>query len=171
MDGGGGLGVEYGTAAFDAEASVAAYATGLRGVMEGLGAHLLLEPGRFVVAQAGVLLTRVLYTKGNGSKHFVITYGAHHEILPVVRSDRPERVADVVGPVCESSDFFARGRPLPEMHAGELLALLDAGAYGMSLSSHYNTRVRPAEVLAEGGQGRLIRRRETLEDLLAPEVV
>jgi diaminopimelate decarboxylase len=183
VDGGGGFGVEYGVAEFDAEASVTAYAQGLRSVMNGLDAHLLLEPGRFLVAQAGLLLTRVLYTKQNGSKRFVITdaamndlirpalYGAHHEIVPVKRRDAGTAAADVVGPVCESGDFFARGRKLPETHAGDLLALLDAGAYGMSLSSHYNTRVRPAEVLVQDGQGRLVRRRETLEDLMAPEIL
>ncbi len=183
VDGGGGFGVEYGTAAFDAEASVAAYARAMRSVMDGFDAHLLLEPGRFVVAQAGVLLTRVLYMKQNGSKRFVITdaamndlirpalYQAHHEILAVTKRNGKTMVADVVGPVCESGDFFARGRELPELAAGDLLALLDAGAYGMSLSSHYNTRVRPAEVLVDGGVGRLIRRRETLEDLFAAEIV
>lgn len=183
VDGGGGFGVEYGTAAFDAAARVAEYAQSIRGVLKGFHAQLLLEPGRFLVAQAGVLLTRVLYTKQNGNKRFVITdagmndlirpalYGAHHEMLPVVRHGRPKIVADIVGPVCESGDFFARDRELPELHAGELLALLDAGAYGMSLSSHYNTRVRPAEVLLEDGMPRLIRRRETLEDLMGPELL
>ncbi len=183
VDGGGGLGVEYGRAAFDAEASVREYAKGLRGVLQGLDVHLLLEPGRFLVAQAGVLLTRVLYTKQNGCKCFVITdaamndlirpslYGAHHEILPAVHRDGASVVVDVVGPVCESGDFFAHDREMPETHAGELLALLDTGAYGMSLSSHYNTRVRPAEVLVEGGTARLIRRRETMDDLMAPEIV
>ena len=144
-----------GAAEFDAEASVAAYAQGLREVMSGFDAHLLLEPGRFLVAQAGVLLTRVLYTKQNGSKRFVITdaamndlirpalYGAHHEIVPVAKPGSVTMVADIVGPVCESGDFFARGRELPELVAGDLVALLDAGAYGMSLSSQYK-HARPA---------------------------
>jgi diaminopimelate decarboxylase len=121
--------------------------------------------------------------KQNGSKTFVITdagmndlirpalYQAHHEIWPVVRGDRAVMVADIVGPVCESGDFFAKDRELAEVRAGELVVLLDAGAYGMSLSSHYNTRVRPAEVLVEGGKARLVRRRETVEDLLAPEIL
>jgi diaminopimelate decarboxylase len=98
-------------------------------------------------------------------------YGAHHEIVPVVRSGRATEIADIVGPVCESGDFFARDREIEELRAGDLVALLDAGAYGMSLSSHYNTRVRPAEVLVEGGSARLVRRRETLEELFAPEMV
>jgi diaminopimelate decarboxylase len=181
IDGGGGFGIEYTNAPFDPVASIAEYAAALRSVLEGLGCHLLLEPGRFIVAQAGGLLTRVLSTKQNGAKHFVITdaamndlirpalYGAHHEIVPVIASDRPLQTADIVGPVCESGDFFARDRETPELRAGDLVVLLDAGAYGMSLASNYNTRVRPAEVLVERGNARMIRRRETLDDLFATE--
>ena len=183
VDAGGGFGIEYGNADFDPAASVAEYAKAIREVLEGLNAHLLLEPGRFLVAQAGALLTRVLYTKQNGSKHFVITdaamndlirpalYQAHHEIVPVVKEERAAQVADIVGPVCESGDFFARDRETPELRQGELVVLLDAGAYGMSLASQYNTRVRPAEVLVEHGEARLVRRRETLDDLLAAEIL
>jgi len=183
VDGGGGFGIEYGTADFDPAASVAAYAAAIRSALDGLDAHLLLEPGRFLVAQAGALLTRVLYTKQNGTKHFVITdaamndlirpalYQAHHEILPVIADDRPTQTADIVGPVCETGDFFARDRTLPELRTGDLAVLLDAGAYGMSLASHYNTRVHPAEVLIDHGQPRLIRRRETLDSILAPELL
>jgi len=183
VDAGGGFGIEYGNAAFDPAARVAEYATALRGVLEGLNAHLLLEPGRFLVAQAGALLTRVLYTKQNGAKHFVITdagmndlirpslYQAHHEIWPVVLSDREKKTADIVGPVCESGDFFAKDRETTELRAGDLIVLLDAGAYGMSLASHYNSRVKPAEVLVSGGAARLVRRRETLEDLMVAEIL
>ena len=184
VDGGGGFGIEYGNEAFDPAASVAAYAEAIRSALQGLNAHLLLEPGRFLVAQAGALLTRVLYTKQNGTKHFVITdaamndlirpalYQAHHEILPVIAdAARPTQTADIVGPVCETGDFFARDRTLPELRAGDLAVLLDAGAYGMSLASHYNTRVHPAEVLITRGQHRLIRKRETLDSILAPEVL
>ena len=183
VDGGGGFGIEYGTAAFDPAARVAEYAAAIRMVLNGLDAHLLLEPGRFLVAQAGALLTRVLYTKQNGTKHFVITdaamndlirpalYHAHHEILPVIADGRPSQTADIVGPVCETGDFFARDRLTPELRSGDLAVLLDAGAYGMSLASHYNTRVHPAEVLIEAGHPRLIRRRETLDDLLAAELL
>ena len=183
IDAGGGLGIEYGNADWDPAASVREYAAAVMGVAQELGAHLLLEPGRFFVAQAGALLTRVLYVKQNGAKTFVITdagmndlirpalYQAHHEIWPVLREGaRENRVADIVGPVCESGDFFARDRAMPEVKPGELVALLDAGAYGMSLASHYNTRVRPAEVLVEKGKARLVRRRETLEDLFAAEI-
>lgn len=183
VDAGGGFGIEYGRGEFDPAARVAEYAKAIRGVLDGLGVRLLLEPGRFVIAQAGALVSRVLYTKQNGTKRFVITdaamndlirpalYGAHHEIVPVVREGRAQQVADIVGPVCESGDFFARDRELEELRAGDLVALLDAGAYGMSLSSHYNTRVRPAEVLVEGGEARLIRRRESLDELFAPEMM
>jgi len=184
VDGGGGFGIEYGNEAFDPAASVAAYAEAIRSALQGLDAHLLLEPGRFLVAQAGALLTRVLYTKQNGTKHFVITdaamndlirpalYQAHHEILPVIAdAARPTQTADIVGPVCETGDFFARDRTLPELRAGDLAVLLDAGAYGMSLASHYNTRVHPAEVLIHHGQHRLIRKRETLDSILAPELL
>jgi len=183
VDAGGGFGIEYGNAAFDPAARVAEYATALRGVLEGLNAHLLLEPGRFLVAQAGALLTRVLYTKQNGAKHFVITdagmndlirpslYQAHHEIWPVVLLDRGKKTADIVGPVCESGDFFAKDRETAELRAGDLIVLLDAGAYGMSLASHYNSRVKPAEVLVSGGAVRLVRRRETLEDLMVAEIL
>jgi diaminopimelate decarboxylase len=183
VDGGGGFGIEYGTQAFDPAARVAEYAAAIRTVLDGLDAHLLLEPGRFLVAQAGALLTRVLYTKQNGAKHFVITdaamtdlirpalYQAHHEILPVIADGRPTQTADIVGPVCETGDFFARDRLTPELRSGDLAVLLDAGAYGMSLASQYNSRVRPAEVLIEAGHPRLIRRRETLDDLLSTELL
>lgn len=180
VDAGGGFGIEYGQNAFEPQARVAEYARAVLNVLQGLGAHLLLEPGRFLIAQAGVLLTRVLYTKANGSKRFVVTdagmndlirpalYGAHHEVIPVRQGDTPAHVADLVGPVCESGDFFARDRALTAA-PGDLLAVLDAGAYGMSLSSNYNSRPRPAEVLVEAGNVRVIRRRETMEDLLGPE--
>lgn len=181
VDAGGGFGIEYGTAEFDPAASVASYAKVIREVMQGLEAKLLLEPGRFIVAQAGALLTRVLYTKQNGDKRFVITdagmndlirpslYQAHHEIWPVERGSGATEKVDVVGPVCESGDFFARDREMPEAQAGDLIALLDAGAYGMSLASHYNSRVKPAEVMVEGGVARVVRRRETVEELMAGE--
>ncbi len=188
VDVGGGLGVEYGPGkGFDPAAEVAAYASALGPVLSGLeavGVHLLLEPGRFLVAQAGGLLTRVLTVKQNGSKTFAVAdagmndlirpslYQAYHEILPVAEgAEGGRQVVDVVGPVCESGDFFARDREMPRMAAGELLVLLDAGAYGMTLASNYNTRARAAEVLIEDGRARLIRRRETIDDLLLTEIV
>ncbi len=183
IDAGGGLGIEYYEAAFDPEEAVARYAEEVLRATKGLDLHLLLEPGRFLVAQAGALITEVLNVKKNESKTFVITdagmndlirptlYQAHHEIVPLTQSSGTAAVVDVVGPVCESGDFFAHDRPLPAVEPGDLLAILDAGAYGMSQASNYNTRRRPAEVLVAGGAGRLIRRRETYEDLFAPEIL
>lgn len=182
VDAGGGFGIEYGQASFDPAARVREYADAITASLAGLDVHLLLEPGRFVIAQAGVLLTRVLLTKANGTKRFVVTdaamndlirpalYGAHHEVLPVRAATGEPEIVDLVGPVCESGDFFARDRSL-QAEAGDLLAVLDAGAYGMSLSSNYNSRPRPAEVMVKGGEARLIRRRETMEDLLAAELL
>ena len=182
IDIGGGFGIEYGQTAFDPAARVAEYAA-LGAVLQGLNLHVLLEPGRFLIAQAGVLLTRVLYIKANGSKRFVVAdaamndlirpalYGAHHEVLPVREGSGEMAVADLVGPVCESGDFLARDREMPAPAGGELLAVLDAGAYGMSLSSNYNSRARPAEVLVEGGTARLIRRRESFDEMLAAEIL
>ena len=148
----------------------------------GFEVRLLLEPGRFLIAQAGALLARVLVVKRNGSKTFVITdagmndlirpalYQAYHEILPVIHDPKAQAtVVDIVGPVCETGDFFARDREMPEVKEGDLVAILDTGAYGMSLSSNYNSRPRPAEVLVEGKRARLIRRRETIRDLIQPE--
>jgi diaminopimelate decarboxylase len=188
VDAGGGLGIDYGAHAFDPDKQIEKYAAALSEGLANEPAHLLLEPGRFIVAQAGALLTRVLYVKKNGSKTFVITdaamndlirpalYHAHHEIIPVKQPPRQKAakspfIADVVGPVCESGDFFARDRELPTIKPNDLVVLLDAGAYGMSQTSNYNTRTRPAEVLIEGKSAKLIRRRETLKDLLAPELL
>lgn len=183
IDAGGGLGIDYHSEHFDAPAKVAEYAAALNQALDGFAGRLLIEPGRFLVAQAGALVARVLQVKRSGSKTFLITdaamndlirpalYQAHHGIVPVqTRAGKP-RIVDVVGPVCETGDFFARDRKLPPIEPGDLLALLDAGAYGMAQSSNYNTRLRPAEVLVEGARARLIRRRETMADLLAPEIL
>ncbi|HEY9125538.1 MAG TPA: diaminopimelate decarboxylase, partial [Acidobacteriaceae bacterium] len=176
---------------FNAEAKVREYAQSLLSGLEPALNHpafrdqplqLLIEPGRFLVAQAGALVTQVLYVKQNGKKTFVITdaamndlirpalYQAHHEIVPVTPSPGPKRAVDIVGPVCETGDFFARDRKLSSVQPGDLLAILDAGAYGMAQSSNYNSRTRPAEVLLRGKKATLIRRRETTADLLAPEL-
>ena len=193
IDAGGGLGIDYHADAsakkqpgFNAEAKVNEYAaallSGLDSTLAGLDVELLIEPGRFLVAQAGALLARVLYVKRNGKKTFVITdaamndlirpalYQAWHEIVPVTpRPGRPATV-DIVGPVCETGDFFARDRKLKAVQPGDLVAILDAGAYGMAQSSNYNSRPRPAEILIQGRKVTLIRRRETMADLLAPEL-
>jgi diaminopimelate decarboxylase len=182
IDAGGGLGIDYHVGSFDAPAKVREYAAAIQNALGGFEGRLLIEPGRFLVAQAGALVTRVLQVKRNGKKTFVITdaamndlirpalYQAHHEIVPVRPRAGKSRAVDVVGPVCETGDFFARDRSLPLLEPGDLVALLDAGAYGMAQSSNYNTRMRPAEVLVEGSKARLIRRRETIADLLAPEL-
>ncbi len=183
IDAGGGLGIDYHSGEFDAEAHVRGYASAIETALGDFEGRLLLEPGRFIVAQAGALLARVLHVKRNGKKTFVVVdaamndlirpalYQAHHEIVPVCWRPGRERVVDVVGPVCETGDFFARDRKLAPVEPGDLLALLDAGAYGMAQSSNYNTRPRAAEALVEGGKARLIRRRETMADLLAPEMI
>jgi diaminopimelate decarboxylase len=184
VDAGGGLGIDYQDASPAGFAEQAAeYAAALLRPLRGLKVHLLLEPGRSIVGPAGVLLTRVLYRKTNGPKQFLVVdaamndllrpslYDAYHEIIPAyldVNSARHETV-DVVGPICESGDFFARGRELPVVNEDDLLAILDTGAYGMALASNYNTRRRPAEVLVDGKSVKLIRRRETMDDLLRPE--
>jgi diaminopimelate decarboxylase len=182
VDAGGGLGIDYHGGRFSAAEAVRGYAAAIGKALGGFEGRLLMEPGRFLTAQAGALVARVLYVKRNGKKTFVITdaamndlirpalYQAYHEIAPVrVRAGKP-RVVDVVGPICESGDFFAHDRELAPVKAGDLVAILDAGAYGMAQSSNYNTRMRPAEVLVEGAKARLIRRRETISDLLAVEI-
>ena len=183
IDAGGGLGIDYHSANFDPAKRVRAYSKAVLAALDGFQGKLVIEPGRFLVAQAGALVTRVVNVKQNGKKTFVITdaamndlirpalYQAHHEIVPVkLRPGRP-RAVDIVGPVCETGDFFARDRVLGPVHVGDLVALLDAGAYGMVQSSNYNTRFRPAEVLVKGKSARLIRRRETIADLFAPELL
>jgi diaminopimelate decarboxylase len=179
LDFGGGLGVRY---ADQHPPSRTAYARMVARLVLPLGVHLLLEPGRSIIGSAGVLLTRVLYTKENRGKTFVIVdagmndlmrpalYGAVHPITCVVRGRNETKAAkrrvDVVGPVCETGDCFLRDWPLGDVEAGEVLAIWTSGAYGMSLASNYNGRCRPAEVLVEDHSYRVIRRRETREDLL-----
>ena len=174
-------------------------------LVAGAGYGLVIEPGRSIVGRAGALLTRVVYTKEQGVKRFVIAdagmtdlirptlYQAYHPILPVLEeisrkdakfakpenlglanfaslredSDPPDEIVDIVGPICETSDFLARDRSMPPVVAGDLLAVLHAGAYGYAMSSNYNGHLRPAEVLVEGDTFRVIRRRQTYDDLLA----
>jgi diaminopimelate decarboxylase len=184
VDAGGGLGIAYTQIGLPEFADfVPHYAEAVSAPLRGLKLHLLLEPGRSIIGPAGVLLTRVLYHKSNNSKKFVVVdsamndlvrpalYDAYHEIVPVVRDAAAgeHEVFDVVGPVCESGDFFARDREMPPVNDGDLLAILDVGAYGMVLASNYNTRPRPAEVLVDGKKVRLIRRRERVSDLVRLE--
>jgi diaminopimelate decarboxylase len=190
IDTGGGLGIAYQAPDSDFADQifadyVAEYARAVSKPLRGLHVHLLLEPGRAIVGPAGVLLTSVLYRKENDGKHFLVVdaamndlirpalYGAHHEIVPVLRSQElsaKKEIVDVVGPVCESGDFFARDRELYRVEEGDLLAILDAGAYGMVLASNYNTRTRPAEVLVSGKSVKLIRRREKVRELYSAEL-
>jgi len=185
LDAGGGLGISYTNLDelphFDEH--VNEYARAVIKQVSGLDVHLLLEPGRFLVGPAGALISRVLYEKTNSGKRFLIVdaamndlirpslYGAHHDIIPVTRNSGGKKTVpyDVVGPICETGDFFARDRQLPKIEEGELVAILDTGAYGMSISSNYNARARAAEVLVEGRTARLIRRRETMKDMLRNE--
>src|SRR6185312_12272501 len=167
VDAGGGLGISYDQSDNNAFPDrVAAYAEALTTPLRNLKIHLLLEPGRSIVGPAGILLTRVIYKKANGPKNFLIVdaamndlirpslYSAHHEIVPVESNSSALEKVDIVGPVCET---------------GDLLAVLDAGAYGMVLASNYNTRPRAAEVLVDGSKARIIRKRETVRDLLRAE--
>jgi diaminopimelate decarboxylase len=179
IDLGGGLGVSYdGRGVPDPSALAAAVLP----AVERLPLTLVLEPGRSLVAAAGVLLTRVLYLKEGGARRFVIVdagmndllrpalYDAHHRIEPVTARGGPVELVDVVGPVCETSDFLARRRELERPRPGDILAVHDAGAYGFAMSSRYNMRPRAAEVLIEDGRARLVRRRETFEDLVDTEL-
>jgi diaminopimelate decarboxylase len=182
VDAGGGLGISYQGKQLEFSAQARRYAQAVLKPLRKLGVHLLLEPGRVLVGPSGVLLTSVIYNKTNREKRFVIVdagmndllrpslYGAEHEIIPVLR-DASRKLAnvDVVGPVCESGDFLARDRVMAEAREGELLALLDAGAYGTVLGSNYNTRPRPAEVLVDGARVKVIRRRETFEEMVGAE--
>jgi diaminopimelate decarboxylase len=181
IDAGGGLGISYEGAQGSFKKQISEYAIAVLGPLRGLKLHLLLEPGRSIVGPAGVLLTRVLYRKTNNSKRFLIVdaamndllrpslYGAYHEIVPVIRGSRKTETTDVVGPVCETGDFFARDRKLPLASEGDLLAILDVGAYGSVLGSNYNTRGRAAEVLVDGSKARVIRRHESVEDQVRME--
>jgi diaminopimelate decarboxylase len=187
IDAGGGLGISYEGTQGHFEKQIAAYARAVLAPLRGLKLHLLLEPGRSIVGPAGVLLTRVLYRKTNNRKRFLIVdaamndllrpslYGAHHEIVPLRRAtsreSRETEITDVVGPICETGDFLARDRKLPPVSEGDLLAILDVGAYGSVLGSNYNTRGRAAEVLVDGAGARVIRRRETFKDQMRLEKI
>jgi diaminopimelate decarboxylase len=180
LDVGGGLGIRY---ADETPPSPEAYAAALLPALRRLGVTVLIEPGRSIVGNAGVLLTRTLYRKVGADKTFVVVdaamndlirpafYGAYHEIRPVLEmaGRRPVERVDVVGPICESGDFLAKDRALPRVEEAELLAVMSAGAYGFVMASNYNARPRAAEVLVGGAGYTLVRRRETYEDLVAGE--
>jgi len=178
LDVGGGLGVRYHN---EKVPSLEAFTAAVAPPVRAAGLTLVLEPGRFLVAHAGVLITRVLYRKHSGGKEYVIVdagmtdfvrpshYNAHHEIVPLGDGSRPEEVVNVVGPICETGDFLALDRKLPAVKPGEYLAVLGTGAYGFVMSSTYNARPRPPEVMVDGDRYYVARQRETLDDLLKGE--
>lgn len=178
---GGGLGITYSN---ETPPHPRAFAEAILPLLRQTRCEIILEPGRVIVGNAGILLTRVLYTKETGTKKFVIVdaamndllrpslYDAHHDIVPVRRmSHASEEVVDVVGPVCESGDFFARNRTMPPVKAGDLLAVMSAGAYGFTMASNYNSRPRVPEILVKGGDSCVIRARETFDDLIRGECI
>src|SRR3990172_4255109 len=180
LDLGGGLGIPYNAEEpphpFD-------YGKTLMEEVRDLGCTLILEPGRVIVGNAGILVTKVLYTKEGEEKSFVIVdagmndlirpsiYGSFHFIQPVIKEERKDVMVDVVGPICESGDFLAKERQMPEARPGELLAVMSAGAYGFARASNYNSRPRVAEVLVQGDQYHVIRKREGYEDLIRMEKI
>ena len=178
FDVGGGLGIIYND---EKEINLYDYAQGILGALKGQDVTIVCEPGRFIVGNAGYFVASVLYEKFNGKKRFVITdgamndlirpslYGAHHKIFAYGK-DENLGTCDVVGPVCESGDFLAKDIELPECKSGDIIVVKGAGAYGFSMSSNYNTRNRAAEVCVLDGKDRLIRRRESFEDVVAPEI-
>lgn len=180
LDLGGGLGIVYDQ---EAPPHPREYAQAMIEHLKGLSCTLIFEPGRVIVGNAGVLLGKVLYTKRTAVKNFVITdagmndlvrpsfYGSYHQIQLVSRTSRESQVVDVVGPICESSDFLARDRELPMVKPGDYLAVMSAGAYGFTMASNYNSRPRPPEVLVKGDEYFVIRKREAWEDLIRGEEI
>jgi diaminopimelate decarboxylase len=180
LDLGGGLGITYED---EEPPHPVEYASNILEEIRGFDCKLILEPGRVIVGNAGILVSKVLYTKENEEKRFVIVdagmndlvrpsyYGSYHQILPVKQEARDEVVADVVGPICESSDFLAKERKVPSLHSGDLIAVMSAGAYGFSMSTNYNSRPRVAEILVRDEQIFVIRKREVYEDLIRGEEI
>jgi diaminopimelate decarboxylase len=180
VDIGGGLGITYHQ---EEPPHPRDYAQALMKELEEMDCTLILEPGRVIVGNAGILVTKVLYTKAGDEKNFIIVdaamndlirpslYGSYQRVLPLHRSDKPEWTADVVGPICESSDFLAKDRKLPKAEPGDLLAVMSAGAYGFSMSSNYNSRPRVAEVLVSKDKYFVIRQREDYDDLIRGEII
>ena len=183
LDIGGGLGITYDD---EKPPSPAEYAQAVKEVVDDLGCLLIMEPGRSLVGNAGILVSKVLYTKIGETKNFVIVdagmndlvrpslYNAYQKIVPVCEGtgkEREKKIVDIVGPICESGDFLAQERLLPSLNPGNLLAVLSAGAYGFTMSSNYNSRPRVPEIMVHGGQYQIIRRRENFEDLVAGESI
>ncbi len=180
IDLGGGLGIRY---LDESPPGPDEYARAILSELKGLSHTLILEPGRYIVGNAGILITKLVYTKQTRAKKFYVVdaamndfirpslYQAFHEILPVIETDGPIYPTDIVGPVCETGDFFARGRPMPCLNTGSLLAVMCAGAYGFTMSSNYNSRPRVAEVMVRGSQFKVVRRPETYADLIHGEEI
>ena len=178
LDLGGGLGIQYDE---EEPPHPKEFGAALTERLKGLPLKVIFEPGRVIAGNAGMLVTEVVYTKTTPSKHFVIVdaamndlirpslYGSFHRIVEVKESGRLVRDVDVVGPICESGDFLARDRQLPDVQPGDLLACLSAGAYGFTMSSNYNTRPRAAEILVDGAEAKVARKRESYEDLMRLE--
>jgi diaminopimelate decarboxylase len=180
IDMGGGLGITYGD---ETPPSLKEYAKGFLTHLAGMDLKLILEPGRVLVGNAGILITRVLYKKPGSAKDFIIVdagmndllrptlYNAFHAIEPVVRSEAPLNVADVVGPICESGDFLAVDRNFADVDGGDLLAVMSTGAYGFVMSSNYCSRPRVAEVMVKDGQYQVVKKRENYQDLVRGETI
>lgn len=180
LDIGGGLGITYSD---EKPPLPSQLAKGILPLLKGRSLTLAIEPGRSIVGNAGILVTKVLYLKKGHEKEFVIVdaamndlirpsiYGAYHHIQPVKQKRAKKITADIVGPICESGDFLAKDRQIVEVKAGEYLAVMSAGAYGFAMASNYNSRPRPAEVLVKGSEYGLIRKRETYSDLIRGEVI
>ena len=180
LDLGGGLGIPY----QEEPPSPAQYSAALLGPLRNIGLKIIIEPGRVLVGNAGILVTKVLYVKETDVKRFIVVdgamndlirpvlYEAYHDIVPVMRREGGDRqTADVVGPVCESGDFFARERDLPAVDSGDLIAVMSAGAYGFVMASNYNSRPRAPEVLVEGTVAHVIRERDSFEDIIRNEKI
>ena len=180
LDLGGGLGIPY----QEEPPSPAQYSAALLAPLRNIGLKIIIEPGRVLVGNAGILVTQVLYVKETDVKRFIVVdgamndlirpvlYEAYHDIVPVIRRSGGDRqTADVVGPVCESGDFFARERDLPPLDSGDLLAVMSAGAYGFVMASNYNSRPRAAEVLVNGAEAHVIRERDSFEDIIRNEKI
>lgn len=180
LDLGGGLGITYRE---EAPPHPVAYAKAIIGAAKGMDCTLIFEPGRVIVGNAGILVTKVLYTKTNEGKNFVVVdagmndlirpslYNSYHEIQPVIKKKGKTQQADMVGPICESGDYLAKERQLPEFERGELVAVMSAGAYGFTMSSNYNSRPRVAEVLVNRDRSYVIRRRERYADIVKGEKI
>jgi diaminopimelate decarboxylase len=180
IDIGGGLGIKYQD---EIPPQPDAYAQALLSEIKDLSHCLIIEPGRSIVGNAGILVTKILYTKDTGEKRFYIVdaamndlarpslYEAYHEIIPVIKTDTHLHTTDIVGPICETGDFLARERPMPDLNQGSLLAVMSAGAYGFSMSSNYNSRPRVPEVMVRDDQFKVIRKRETYARLLLGETI